>query len=159
ITDADTLYLTSACALAMSMDACRATDAFLDIRLYEARSHNGITHAASDIRWMLKESPIVKSHVENDPRVQDPYSLRAGPTVLGAVWEAMFTLELSIEKELGSVTDNPLVFPRGKVRFRRDVNSVDSPAEAIISGANFHGAPLALPLDYLAIALCHLAGI
>ena len=133
-------------ATAMSIDACRATDAFLDQRLYEARNQPGPAFAADRLRTLLENSQIVKSHVDNDPRVQDPYSLRAAPTVLGsAIWTLM-DVRQSIEHELGAVTDNPLVFTDGQ-------------APSIVSGANFHGMPLAIPLDIIPIAIAHVAGI
>lgn len=142
-----TLIDAATVATAMSIDACRATDAFLDERLYDARNHLGPRVIAARLRSLLRHSEIISSHVADDPRVQDPYSLRAAPTVLGAVLRAAGVLTSDIEAELGAVTDNPLVFVGKK-------NSAD-----IVSGANFHGMPLALPLDYLAIALAHLAGI
>ncbi|MBI1189573.1 MAG: histidine ammonia-lyase [Tepidisphaera sp.] len=145
--DAATLIDAATVATAMSIDACRATDAFLDERLYDARNHLGPRVIAARLRSLLKHSEIITSHLENDPRVQDPYSLRAAPTVLGAVLRAVGVLTSDIEAELGAVTDNPLVFIGTK-------KNAD-----IISGANFHGMPLALPLDYLAMALAHVAGI
>ena len=75
-------------------------------------------------------------------RVQDPYTLRCAPQVLGAVADALAYIEGALERELGAVTDNPLVFP----------DDGD-----ILSGGNFHGQPLSLPLDHLALALCELA--
>jgi histidine ammonia-lyase len=147
--DADVLLDAAITALAMSIDACRATDQFLDDRLYQARSNESMRAVAQRVRELLRGSRIVKSHVENDPRVQDPYSLRAAPTVLGACRYAAGNLYASLEYgELNAVTDNPLVFPKGSQR-----------GGDILSGANFHGMPLAIPLDTLAIALCHIAGI
>jgi len=131
-------------ATAMSIDACRASHSFLDARLYELRRAGrepGILIGLS-----LWQSQIVESHVENDPRVQDPYSLRAAPTVLGAVRQSGLWITSQIEAELGAVTDNPLVFA-GQLHPK------------VVSGANFHGMPLAIPLDTLAISLCHIAGI
>ncbi len=147
--DTDLLLDAAITALAMSIDACRATDQFLDDRLYNARSNDGMRVIANRVRDLLSGSRIVKSHVENDPRVQDPYSLRAAPTVLGACRYAAGNLYATLEfGELNAVTDNPLVFPKGSTK-RGD----------ILSGANFHGMPLAIPLDTLSIALCHIAGI
>jgi histidine ammonia-lyase len=147
--DSDYLLVAAIVALAMSIDACRATDQFLDDRLYVARSSEGMRVVAAELRNLLAGSLIVKSHIENDPRVQDPYSLRAAPTVLDSCRYAIGHLTATLEcEELGAVTDNPLVFPKGSTK-RGD----------ILSGANFHGMPLAIPLDTLAIALCHIAGI
>lgn len=145
--DAWVLLDTACLALAMSIDACRASHSFLDDRLYVARNQPGPRAAARAVAGHLKGSAIRKSHLKNDPRVQDPYSLRAGATVLGAALETVADLERAIVGELGAVTDNPLVFARGRA------------GPDIISGANFHGMPLAIPLDALAIALCHVAGI
>ncbi len=145
-------------ALAMSIDACRASHEFLDDRLYEARANMPGFSAADSMARLLKGSEIRESHVANDPRVQDPYSLRAGPTVHAAVGQAVCELMFAVANELGAVTDNPIVFPRGVVSPNAGYCE-PSPGDAILSGANFHGLPIALPLDYLAIALCHLAGI
>ncbi|MBX3389480.1 MAG: histidine ammonia-lyase [Phycisphaeraceae bacterium] len=146
--DASTLFGAAVIATAISIEACRATDEFLDDRLYRARNCYSMRTVAERMRELLSGSRILPSHVENDPRVQDPYSLRAAPTVLGACWYAMGNLNSVLEyDELGAVTDNPLVFPRPGGR------------GDILSGANFHGMPLAIPLDLLAIALCHIAGI
>lgn len=146
--EASTLFGAAAVATAMSIDACRATDEFLDDRLYRARSSDTMRRIAARIRDLLAGSEIIPSHIADDPRVQDPYSLRASPTVLGACWYAMGNLDEVLEyHELGAVTDNPLVFPTSGNR------------GDILSGANFHGMPLAIPLDTLAIALCHIAGI
>ena len=132
---------------AMAIDACRATDAFLDDRLHKARNQPGQRSVAERLRKLLKSSSIVKAHKENDPRVQDPYCLRATPQVLGAAADAITFVQSVFENELGAVTDNPLVFP-GK-----------SSDATIVSGGNFHGMPLAIALDALKIALCHIAGI
>jgi len=142
-TDFQTLYHAAHIALAMSIDGCRASHSYLDTRLYEHRPHVELFWSLEELRSLLKGSEIVDSHRDNDPRVQDPYSLRAGLTVLGSASRAWCTLSHAVSMELCAVTDNPLVFN----------------ADAIISGANFHGMPLAIPLDYLAIDLCHIAGI
>ncbi|MDX2017571.1 MAG: histidine ammonia-lyase [Planctomycetota bacterium] len=146
--DAEVLFRSAVAALAMTIDACRATHAFLDDRLYQARANPGPLTTAAMLRALLHGSQIATSHLENDPRVQDPYSLRAGPTVLGAVDWALTQFTSSVQFELGAVTDNPLVFPD-------DAKGTGD----IVSGANFHGMPIALPMDQLAIALAHIAGI
>ncbi len=137
-------------ATAMSLDACRATDAFLDPRVYVARNQPGATAVAAELRRLIRGSRIVVSHLKNDPRVQDPYSFRCAPIVLGAVCDALAGTWSALRQELGAVTDNPLVFPRARGRRRE---------EAIVSAGNFHGMPVALPLDIVAIALAHVAGI
>lgn len=130
-------------ACAMSIDAARATDAFLDARVHTIRRQPGQADVARALRDALEGSEIIPSHVEDDPRVQDPYSFRCAPPVLGAALDAARYVKQAIEHELGAVTDNPLVFDNGD----------------IISAGNFHGMPLAIPLDTLTIALAHIAGI
>lgn len=137
-------------ATAMSLDACRATDAFLDPRVYVARNQPGAAAVAAELRRLIRGSKIVVSHVHDDPRVQDPYSFRCAPIVIGAVCDALAPVWSALEHELGAVTDNPLVFPGASGR-RHD--------EIIVSAGNFHGMPVALPLDVLALALTHVAGI
>jgi len=142
--DAERLFNSAAVATAMSIDACRGTDSFLDDRVHAARSHAGQREVAACLRALLAGSRIIPSHLEDDPRVQDPYSLRCAPVVLGAALESARHSAACITGELGAVTDNPLVF---------------SNDGAIVSAGNFHGMPLAIPLDLLAIAVAHLAGI
>jgi histidine ammonia-lyase len=96
---------------------------------------------AERLRGLLSGSPVVASHADCG-RVQDPYTLRCAPQVLGAVADAVGYVEAALERELSAVTDNPLVF------------AVD---DAILSGGNFHGQPLSLPLDHLALAMTELA--
>ncbi|MEZ6243477.1 MAG: histidine ammonia-lyase [Phycisphaerales bacterium] len=133
-------------ATAMSIDACRGTDEFLDPRVYEARNQPGPAEVAERLRALLAGSQILPSHAENDPRVQDPYSIRCAPIVLGSVSDSLRGVERALVAELGAVTDNPLVFP-------------GADGGDIVSAGNFHGMPLAIPLDTLAIGLAHVAGI
>ncbi len=146
--DADRLMDAALAAAAMSIDACRGTDAFLDPRIYVARAQPGPARCAAQLAALIDGSQIVPSHLHNDPRVQDPYSLRCAPIVLGAAWDAMQSVRAAIERELGAVTDNPLVFPDGT-----DAKDI------VVSAGCFHGMPLAIPLDTLSIALSHIAGI
>jgi histidine ammonia-lyase len=133
---------------AISLEACRATDAFLDPRVFEARNQPGPAWAAERMRGLLAGSEIIPSHdTPEDPRVQDPYSIRCAPYVIGAALEAAWFVWGALDRELGAVTDNPLVLPGTG-------DSVD-----IVSAGNFHGMPVAIPLDVLAIPLAHLAGI
>ena len=136
-------------AFAMSLDACRASDAYLDPRVYVARNQPGAQAVAAELRRIVRGSRIVRSHLKNDPRVQDPYSFRCAPIVLGAVVDAAAGAWRALGQEMGAVTDNPLVFAPSRRKGRPD----------IVSAGNFHGMPLALPLDVLAIACSHLAGI
>ncbi|MFM9994783.1 MAG: histidine ammonia-lyase [Phycisphaerales bacterium] len=158
LNDANVLLRAANLSLAMSIDACRASHEFLDVRLSSARQDMSGFATAFEISMLLAGSTIRTSHVEDDPRVQDPYSLRAGPTVHGAASSALLSLVFALDSELGAVTDNPIVFSKQHRGVDGGMQFV-SPRDAILSGANFHGMPIALPLDYLAIALCHLAGI
>jgi len=142
--DIDNLIGAALAAAAMSIDACLATDKFLDSRIHDIRGQVGQRAVAARLRELLEGSAITPSHDKNDPRVQDPYCLRAMPQVLGAALDAIDYARTIIERELEAVTDNPLVFPDGG---------------AIISGGNFHGMPLAIAMDTLKIALTHFAGI
>jgi histidine ammonia-lyase len=144
LADTERLGRAAVSAAAMAIDACRGTDAFLDERLHAARNQPGQVDVARALREQLAGSQIVPSHAEEDPRVQDPYSLRAAPQVLGAALDAVAVVRGVFERELGAVTDNPLVFTED---------------DRVVSGGNFHGMPLAIGLDLLAVALCHVAGI
>ncbi len=152
IHDAEAMFGASLVAAAMSIDACRATDAFLDPRVHAARNQPGQQHVAARLRELLRNSQIIPSHREDDPRVQDPYSLRCLPQVLGAAWDCLGYVKLAISHEFAAVTDNPLVFAP-------ETSSTPEQSNAVVSAGNFHGMPLAIPLDTLTIALAHIAGI
>lgn len=134
-------------ANAMSIDAARASHGYLDERVYIARNQPGAAQVASTMRALLKGSTIVESHAENDTRVQDPYSFRCSPLVLGSALDSFRSCQSALSNELGAVTDNPLIF------------QTDSEIPDIVSAGCFHGMPVALPLDTLAIGIAHLAGI
>ena len=153
LADLDRVQGAALVAAAMAIDACRATDAFLDPRLHEVRRQPGQVAVAARLRELLAGSRILPSHKEDDPRVQDPYCLRAMPQVLGAAFDALAYLRGAIERELGAVTDNPLVFAPDAGG--ATLHSLGD----LVSGGNFHGMPLAIPLDAAAIAMTHLAGI
>lgn len=133
---------------AMTLEALKGTPAAFDARIHDARGHVGQNWVAADLRALLAESEIRESHRSGDPRVQDAYSLRCMPQVHGAVWQALNEATRIVEAETGASTDNPLVF----------VDPVTGTAE-VLSGGNFHGAPVALALDYAAIALTDLLSI
>lgn len=160
VRDFERVFDAALVAAAMSIDACRATDAFLDDRLHRAREQLGQSVVASRLRSLIEGSRIIPSHTLNDPRVQDPYSLRCAPQVLGAAWEAFWYVRACVAAELGAVTDNPLVFEGEegiKASSRRGMSQ--NPPTDILSGGNFHGMPLAIPMDVAAIACSHVAGI
>ena len=141
--DAWVLWRSAVGAAAMSLEALRGTPSPLDARIHAARPHDGQEQAAALMRSLLERSAIRDSHRENDPRVQDAYSLRCAPQVLGAAADAIRFAEQTARIELNASTDNPLVFENGDV----------------LSGGNFHGQPIAQALDVLAIALTTLQGI
>jgi histidine ammonia-lyase len=148
IADTERLLSAALCAAAMSADACRGTDAYLDARVHDARGQDGQRAVAARLRALIEGSEIVPSHLHDDPRVQDPYSLRCAPQVLGAALDAIAFAGGIFARELGAVSDNPLVFesPHGSER-------------SVVAAGNFHGMPLALAFDTLNIALTHVAGI
>lgn len=155
VADLDAVLEAAITACAMSIDACRATDAFCDPRLHAARAQVGQQQVASELARRLAGSTILTSHKsEDDPRVQDPYSLRCAPQVLGAVSDMIEYARTIANRELSGVTDNPQIFTD---------SSTDTGGrtwdEPIVSGGNFHGLPLALAMDALGVAVAHLAGI
>jgi histidine ammonia-lyase len=129
---------------AMSLEALKGTPAAFDERIHLARPHRGQVESAARLRELLADSEIRASHAVGDPRVQDAYSLRCMPQVHGAARDALSHARAVAEVETGGATDNPLVFAE---------------TGEVISGGNFHGAPLALAFDYSAIALVHLGNI
>jgi len=136
---------------AMSLEALMGTPAAFDARIHRARPHAGQIAVAEHMMRLLADSDIRDSHREHDTRVQDAYCLRCIPQVHGAVRGVLEHVRGVLEIETGSATDNPLVFPE---------NSLETQSsEAVISGGNFHGAPLAFAFDYAAIAVTDLCSI
>jgi len=129
---------------AMTLEALRGTPVAFDERIHAVRPHPTQIEVASHLRQLLIDSEIRKSHLNNDPRVQDAYSVRCMPQVHGAIRSALKHASETVEIESGSATDNPLVF---------------ADTGEVLSGGNFHGAPVALVLDYAAIALTDLMSI
>lgn len=137
---------------ALSMDAMRATDSFLDPRVHAVRTQTGQARVAARLWDLIRGSGILQSHrSDEDRRVQDPYSLRCTPQVLGAALDLIDSAAAIIDRELAAVSDNPLIFSRD--------HGADGPAAEVISAGNFHGAPIAMALDTLSIAMSHIAGI
>jgi histidine ammonia-lyase len=133
-------------AVALSLEAFKGSTVPFDARLHAVRRQPGQARMAAALRRLLDGSPVVASHADCG-RVQDPYTLRCAPQVLGAVSDAVDYVAGAIERELDAVTDNPLVFPTPD----------GAGAGEMLSGGNFHGQPLSLPLDHLALAMCELA--
>jgi histidine ammonia-lyase len=127
---------------AMNLEAMLGSVKAFDASLHELRPYEGTCYVAKRMRELTRDSEIVESH-RNCHRVQDPYSLRCIPQVHGASRNAFLHLKQLLTIELNSVTDNPIVFSKDKA----------------LSGGNFHGQPLALPLDYAGLAVAELGNI
>ena len=127
---------------AMMVEGLKGSEMPFNAQLHETRPHIGNVHVASRVRALLKDSGIVVSH-KNCDKVQDPYSLRCVPQVHGTSRNAWLHLKETLEVEINSVTDNPIVFS----------------TDLTISGGNFHGQPLALPLDYAGLACSEIGNI
>ena len=147
--EADILVDTADVAAALSLDALRGSPGAFDARIMQARPYIGAGRTARNLARLNEGSQIRESHrsAEKDARVQDAYSLRCTPQVHGAVRDSLAQAREIAAVELNSATDNPLVFVRG------DGNG------DIISGGNFHGQPLAMAADQVAVGLATLCGI
>jgi histidine ammonia-lyase len=144
--DAEISVDTADVAAALSLDALRGSPAAFDERIARVRPYPGHATSARILERLNRGSQIRESHrsPEKDKRVQDPYSLRCAPQVHGAVRDALTQIRATLTIELNSATDNPLVFAE---------------SGEVISGGNFHGQPLAMAADQLAVALATLGGI
>jgi histidine ammonia-lyase len=140
--DAWTLWRAAHTAAAMSLEAVRGSPDPFAARIHDARPHPWQQRSAALLWALLEGSEIRESHRENDPRVQDAYSIRCSPQVLGAVGDGLAFAERIVTTELNAATDNPLVF-----------------GNDVVSGGNFHGQPIALALDVVGIVLATLAGL
>ena len=147
--EADNLVDTADVAASLSLDALRGSPGAFDSRIMHARAYAGAATTARNLAHLNEGSQIRESHrsADKDTRVQDAYSLRCTPQVHGAVRDSLAQARETAAVELNSATDNPLVFVR-------DENNGD-----IISGGNFHGQPLAMAADQVAIAIATLGGI
>jgi histidine ammonia-lyase len=139
--DTQRLIEASELAAALTLDVLLCSVAPMDERIHTLRRRPRQRQVAARMRKFLTGSELEASHADCE-RVQDPYSIRCIPQVLGAAWEAFDYVAGAIRLELDAVTDNPLCF-------------VDD--EAVISGGNFHGQPLSLPLDTLAVLVAEVA--
>lgn len=131
-------------AAAMSVEAAFGTDAPFDERLQRLRPHAGQSASAANLRRLLAGSPILASHRESPHLVQDAYSLRCAPQVHGATRDALAYARGVLQIEANAVSDNPIVLPDD---------------DEVRSGGNFHGQPVAVALDALALATVGLASI
>jgi histidine ammonia-lyase len=132
---------------ALSIDAAKGSDAPFDARVHAVRGQPGQIAAARIYRQLLENSAIRQSHLENDERVQDPYSLRCQPQVMGACMDLILNAARTLLIEANAVTDNPLIFAE------------DDAIGTIISGGNFHAEPVAFAADTLALAIAEIGGL
>lgn len=129
---------------ALSVDAAKGSDEPFDARIHEVRGHQTQVRAAKLYRELLKGSAIRESHRDGDDRVQDPYSLRCQPQVMGACLEIIQNAARTLTIEANAVSDNPLVF---------------SDTTEVLSGGNFHAEPVAFAADTLAIATAEIGSL
>ncbi len=141
--DLDTLYKSADITAALSLEALLGTDKVLAPELHDIRPHPGQGTSAANMLAVLKGSGLTGHHQDDAPRVQDAYSVRCAPQVAGAGRDTMAHARLVADRELASAVDNPVVLPDGRVE----------------SNGNFHGAPVAYVLDFLAIAAADLGSI
>jgi histidine ammonia-lyase len=147
--ESDALADTADVAAALSLDALRGSPGAFDSRIMHARPYSGAGRTARNLAHVNQGSEIRESHrsADKDTRVQDAYSLRCTPQVHGAVRDSLSQARELAQVELNSATDNPLVFVK------------EGGEGDIISGGNFHGQPLAMAADHVAIAIATLGGI
>ncbi len=141
---AEDVFAAAVAAGGLSVDAAAGSDTPFDSRIHALRGQPGQQLVARSYAGLLADSEIRRSHIENDPRVQDPYSLRCQPQVMGACLDQMRHAARVFEIEAGAITDNPLVF------FEKD---------EILSGGNFHAEPIALAADALALAIAEIGAL
>jgi histidine ammonia-lyase len=154
--DAARLNATASVAAAMSVEALLGTDVSFSAALQAARPHPGQVAVAGELRWLLRDSTLQRSHHGSAHKVQDPYSLRCVPQVHGAVRDALDYLGGVLAIEMNAATDNPLIFPDGGAA---DASARATGGGRVISGGNFHGEPIALALDFAKIAIAELGSI
>ena len=133
---------------ALTVDAARGSDGPFDPRIHALRGQPGQIDVARYYRALLAGSEIRRSHLDGDDRVQDPYSLRCQPQVVGACLDQLRHAALALLREANAVTDNPLVFA-----------GVGGGADEIVSGGNFHAEPVALAADSMAVAIAEVGAI
>ena len=142
--EAEDVFAAAVVTGALSVDAAKGSDAPFDIRIHEVRGQPGQIDVAAKYRALLAGSEIRRSHLVNDDRVQDPYSLRCQPQVMGACLDLIRNVAATLIIEANAVTDNPLVF---------------ADSGEVLSGGNFHGEPVALAADVLALAIAEIGSL
>jgi histidine ammonia-lyase len=148
IADAELLCLVADVSVAATVEALLGTDRAYDPRVIDIRPHPGQLASAANLRRLLAGSPLLASHRHSDHAVQDSYSLRCAPQVHGAVRDLVAYGRRTIEIELGSVVDNPVI-----------VEGIDGGPDEVMSTGNFHGEPLAFAGDAVRMCLSELASM
>jgi histidine ammonia-lyase len=156
LASADRLVRTASVAAAISVEALRGTEVAFSAVYQSTRPHPGQVRTAAELRWLLRDSELQRSHHADSHRVQDPYSLRCAPQVHGAARDALDYLRGVLDIEMNSATDNPLVFPEGG---NVPEDALATGRGLVISGGNFHGEPVALALDLAKLALAEIGSI
>ena len=141
---ADRLFEAAVISGALTLDAARGSDGPFDPRIHAVRGQPGQIDCAAAYRSLMADSEIRRSHLQNDDRVQDPYSLRCQPQVMGACLDQIRYAAQVLVREANAVTDNPLVFAQ---------------QGSLLSGGNFHAEPVALAADALAVAIAEIGAI
>ena len=142
--EAETLYRAALVSGALSTEAARGSDTPFDHRIHALRGHKGQIETAGALRTLMAGSEIRESHRAGDPRIQDPYSLRCQPQVMGAALDVLRQAAATLEIEANGVTDNPLIFTED---------------DEALSGGNFHAEPVAFAADMIALAICEIGSI
>jgi len=142
--EAERVFQTALVTGALSTEAARGSDTPFDERIHRLRRHSGQLDVALALRTLMAGSEIRESHRFGDPRIQDPYSLRCQPQVMGAVLDLLRHAAGTLEIESNGVTDNPVIVVEDEVA---------------LSGGNFHAEPVAFAADMIAIALCEIGSL
>ena len=142
--EAERVFAAALVAGALSVEAARGSDTPFDPRIHALRGHRGQQEVAAALASLMTGSEIRASHQQDDPRVQDPYSLRCQPQVMGAVLDILRQAAGTLAIEANGVTDNPLVFTAD---------------DEVLSGGNFHAEPVAFAADMIAMAICEIGSI
>jgi histidine ammonia-lyase len=142
--DTERVFLSALFSGALATDAARGSDTPFDPRIHALRGHRGQIEVASALRALMAGSEIRASHLTGDTRIQDPYSVRCQPQVMGAALDLMRHVAATLVTEANGVSDNPLVIAE---------------TGDVLSGGNFHGEPVAFAADILALAICEIGAL
>lgn len=142
--EAELLFQSALVTGALSTEAAKGADTPFDARIHALRGHRGQVETADALRALMSGSAIRASHLQDDPRVQDPYCLRCQPQVMGAALDVLRQAAATLSIEANAVSDNPLIF---------------ADTDEALSGGNFHAEPVAFAADMIALALCEIGSI